>query len=183
MEIGAFLNILEHSTTLVNNGRQCWTDVHTVWFLLANIPGQKSTNVVQQMSYRVDGALIDNHLFCSPDTSNCWGQGTSHRLNLSVIFYVTSGEYIVKSFIPICWLHITSTDYVQSDKKYGLNRTHHYIRHCRTLFLFYCPRLPFFFLLPGFWRTNKRRVRHTQSNLITTLHYNQWISWFPTFRT
>ena len=57
MEIGACLNILEHSTTLVNNVRHCWTDVHTVRFLLAKMCRQKSTNVVQQKSHRVDGAL------------------------------------------------------------------------------------------------------------------------------
>ena len=37
--------MLEHSTTLVNNVRQCWTDVHSVRFLLANMCRQKSTNV------------------------------------------------------------------------------------------------------------------------------------------
>ena len=50
IKIAACLNILEHSTTLVNNVRQCWTDVHTVRFLLTNICRHKSTNLVQQMS-------------------------------------------------------------------------------------------------------------------------------------
>ena len=80
---GACLNILEHSTTLVNNIRQCRTDVRTVRFLLANMSRQKSTNIGQQKSHRVNGAQ------CVWDTctllANVWpcrpGLPTTHNIH------------------------------------------------------------------------------------------------------
>ena len=73
MEIGStFYNIGEHWSTILN-GRP-----HG--FLLANMSRQKSTNVVQQKSHRVDGALatkLGKHRRDPHDTQQDNGKNTS----------------------------------------------------------------------------------------------------------
>ena len=63
-------SMLEHSTTLVNKGRRCWTDVHTIF--VGQHVSTKSTNVVQQKSHRVNGALSENILHLSWKPNVCY---------------------------------------------------------------------------------------------------------------